>query len=302
MNISLKTIEKLYGRSIVEISPGKIIAQNDWRRTPRTPFDEFCTDQIKGCEITEKDITKEIIEVIQKAWTDLEMSFQNCELMQGKKVLKFKSPIEANRYAKQEVLEALHSPNPFERAVITKGNTVPLMPNGSERGVRLYDFMDNRLDGNLFHGHPNGLPLSFDDFEMLHNHNRLSKIVAYNPQGEFSMLSKTNQFKHLFERELDQLNNKFTKKQIENAIEEQNAPKSLLDTYYRLLNFREDNLEMFTNNNEKFQAIFAQENENLYNAMQSFGYTQSNARAIHKFWQEYAEKLGLSYKTNYGYL
>lgn len=111
----------------------------------------------------------------------------------------FNSTKELFQYAKSRCLEGIHSPQPYEHAVIvdTKKNRVIAEYKGDENSCRMRDLPFLDLDEKntvIFHGHPVDYPLSTTDLKTLIE-SKVSCNVAINPEGEFSLAYKRNNFR-----------------------------------------------------------------------------------------------------------
>ena len=101
--------------------------------------------------------------------------------------INFQSEEIAFNYAKNCVMKALKSENPYERGLLIKDRTIVADVHGVKNQVRFPDDID--LTGLIMvHGHPENTPISLGDAQLLVS-NGMKKIVAYNNNGEFSSLS-----------------------------------------------------------------------------------------------------------------
>lgn len=110
----------------------------------------------------------------------------------------FNSTKELFQYAKSRCLEGIHSPQPYEHAVIvdTKKNCVIAEYKGDANSCRMKDLSALDLDEKntvIFHGHPVNYPLSTADLRTLID-SKVSCNIAINPNGEFSLAYKRNGF------------------------------------------------------------------------------------------------------------
>ena len=110
----------------------------------------------------------------------------------------FKSTKELFQYAKSRCLEGIHNSQPQEHAVIvdTKKNRVIAEYKGDANSCRMNDLSTLDLDEKntvIFHGHPVNYPLSTADLRTLID-SKVSCNIAINPDGEFSLAYKRNNF------------------------------------------------------------------------------------------------------------
>lgn len=110
----------------------------------------------------------------------------------------FASTKELFQYAKMRCLNALHSNEPYEHAIVadTKKNKIIAEYIGDRNSCSLEDLPFLELDKEhtiIFHGHLKELPLSSTDLKTLINSNTFCN-VAFNPKGEFSLAYKTKDF------------------------------------------------------------------------------------------------------------
>lgn len=111
---------------------------------------------------------------------------------------KFNSTKELFQYAKSRCLDGIHSPQPYEHAVVvdTKKNRVIAEYKGDANSCRMNDLPALDLDEKntvIFHGHPVSYPLSTADLYTLID-SKASCNIAINPEGEFSLVYKRNDF------------------------------------------------------------------------------------------------------------
>lgn len=220
----------------------------------------------------------------------------------------------ARDYAQQKILAALHSDNPHEYMVIIDKNTNKILgeykgdKDHVSAGIEAYDFPDNAI---CIHGHPtylteNGInystPLSFSDFKGL-NMNQ-SECTAINPNGEYSTLIKKTDFKELppglmkyyegvhmdmvygdlFEKNKHQLHPLVADcENISQLFDKVKQLKEMGITKEQAMEIKESILKVFPENYESVLDL-------------------NMIKNIHKFWQKYADEMGLIYKTNYSYL
>ena len=100
--------------------------------------------------------------------------------------INFQTKESAYNYAKNCVMKALKSENPYERGLVIKGNTIVADVHGSQNEIRFADELD--LWGTtIVHGHPDNTPISLGDAPLIVS-NRAKKMVAINKNGEYSSL------------------------------------------------------------------------------------------------------------------
>lgn len=108
--------------------------------------------------------------------------------------INFQTTWAAQNYARTKVLQALNADVPFERAVILKKNTVISEVDGGLVNIDQSKLKKINLSGTtFFHGHPEfygqALPVSLQDF-LTQAGNKIKRMVAFNKDGEYSMLSE----------------------------------------------------------------------------------------------------------------
>lgn len=228
----------------------------------------------------------------------------------------------ARKYAKERAVCALHSDEPYEHLVIIdkKSHKIFGEYKGDEFQVSAgFDQLHFPKSCSVIHGHPASYkcgdkslstPISFDDFGHMFRH--CDDIIAFNKNGEFSLLMKTPKFKAIDKKQMalyeaehvfymypeilgaltDRLPKEFhgitTIKQLAAKIKELKSTGKYsaeeLQSKYK------------TVAQELQQEIQKIESENEFD----IGYEQ--IKGIHRFWQDYADELGVVYKTNYSYL
>lgn len=220
----------------------------------------------------------------------------------------------ARDYAQQKILAALHSDTPHEYMVVIDKNTNKILgeykgdKDHVSAGIDAFDFPDNAI---CIHGHPtylteNGVnystPLSFSDFKGL-NMNQ-SECTAINPDGEYSTLIKKPDFKELppglmnyyeglhmdmvygdlFEKNQHHLHPLVADcEKISQLFDKVKQLKEMGITKEQAMEIKESVLKVFPKNYEAVLDL-------------------NMIKNINKFWQKYADEMGLIYKTNYSYL
>lgn len=142
-------------------------------------------------------------------------------------------------------------------------------------------------DSILMHGHTkikNGkemtLPVSFQDFKTLHKLG-LTKIIAYNSKGQYSMLEKAENFRKLSETEMKDFRNSF----IKNLLDK--SPKDKVDEIRKL--------KEYVNQNPDAQSIKAE----IADRLTALQYLEGADKIVDSFWKENASKVGLKYVNTY---
>ena len=207
----------------------------------------------------------------------------------------FDNKSDAMQYAKRKITKALNDSNyPHEYLVyVGEDNEILGEFDGNNSEVHgnllFYDRLKKQLLGYKYtslHGHPehNGYssPLSFNDFEILNNDESLNEIVAFNKNGEKSILRKKDNFKKL----------------------DNETIKSMLQDYRNKL-IEESKINM----PEKWNQV----GKSIKNDFCNYTYTEEHViieyqqslegiKCIHNYWKNIAPKYNLEYKTNYSYL
>ena len=236
--------------------------------------------------------------------------------------INFQSKESAYNYAKNCVMKALKSEEPYERGLVIKGNTIVADVHGVKNEVTFADDLD--LWGTtIVHGHPDNTPISLGDAPMLLC-NGARKMVAINKNGEFSSLkyipfriSKLfnflpNRLKYYIEqayaygnlahmkRATNKIRVKINKEvgldNIEREIKTiyKNADKSLKKI---IRQWDEDVSQNVTGDTSKFPAsirpLFDKANELFKKTV------PKQSKYAHELWQKNAQDFDMVYETNY---
>lgn len=118
--------------------------------------------------------------------------------------INFQSPEAAMNYAKNTVLQALHCPRPYEKAVLVSDRRVLSQSIGTAEHVEIGSIPDNiKSKVKIIHGHPDILgtgkttPVSIQDYSVFSSNKAFSEIIAYNSKGEYSKLKRIESPKEL---------------------------------------------------------------------------------------------------------
>ncbi len=211
---------------------------------------------------------------------------------------RFDTRKDAIDYAKVRIVEALNNDTPYEHLVnINNANNEILAEfKGNDKEVKgvlsLADLVKIIYQGKgytMLHGHPengNGLtnPLGFQDFTTLIENEHNTEVTAINRYGEVSGLRKTNDFTPLNEEQINDINNKIIDILTNSfRITQPKLYNKIIETYQQST----DSLEK-EQLSQKFDSIVLLQDSTLY-----------TNKYIHKFWKEYAPKLGLEYFTTF---
>ena len=220
----------------------------------------------------------------------------------------------ARGYAQKKVLKALHSDNSHEYMVVINKNTNNILgeykgdKDSVSAGLDALDFPDNVV---VIHGHPtyyteNGVkystPISFSDFKGL-NRNQ-SECTAINPDGEYSTLIKKADFKEL-SPEMIKYYEGLHMDMVYGDLFEKNKHKlhPLLADCERISQLFNKVKQLKEQGMTKEQVIELKESMlSLFPKNYEDALDLNMLKNIHKFWQKYADEMGLIYKTNYSYL
>lgn len=213
----------------------------------------------------------------------------------------FNSYDEAFEYSKKKIMAPLHSKNPYEYMTIidSKTNTVISEFKGTARNVfedKLNIIRLKETKAKALHGHPGNPPVSYGDLGYINNKANLDEIVAFNPQGEFSLIRKTKKYKELSSSELTSLNLQSAMNVLK-TIKPNSPAANMIKQNDELKGFFQLSQKRKLSTNEKKRFI-----ELLDDPIFEQAKTIEGSRAIHNTWKSIAEKLGLKYETNYSYL
>lgn len=197
-------------------------------------------------------------------------SHENILLKIYKPLKSFHSNKEAFQYAKQNVIEALNSSQPYEKLIVVDGKYIMREKNGDFDNVGLdkISLMILPKTSKLIHGHPDFMPISFSDYEGLVEYNP-NEIIAFNEKGELSSLTKKKNFSQEYIDNLSKYRQKYYIEVLDmdaNKVNDMEYVRNFLNKYYK--------------NQVKPEVI----------------------KKIHQFWENYANELGVIYKTNYSNL
>jgi hypothetical protein len=191
---------------------------------------------------------------------------------------------------KAECVDALRCSTPYEKMFLLdeKNNTIISKIIGEEKNCGISNSILNKINSNTIalHGHPAffsdiSAPVSFQDFKLL-NSCELKKIIAYNKNGEFSLLQKSPQYKALQKSEFRKLENTYLETLLDYLPTKSKAEVK-------------DYLNKYKKSGEKENLV------QILNTMNDFQLTKDGAKATHAFWQTHAQEANLIYKTNYNF-
>ena len=227
------------------------------------------------------------------------------------KEIGFSSLKSARQYAKSRAIEALKCVDPHERLVILDKTSHKIIKEveGNKHSVNPAGVLIPQ-NTSYVHGHPtiaiaNGktiaTPISFQDFKAI-NEKNVKDIIAFNESGEFSALMKKADFQQLSEEQINYYQN------IHNvyAFYEKNLIKRISKKFPKKLQNCQSFQELKNNflelrkkglNLEKILKMLENCNDIIKNSI-----GKHESKGIHKFWKDYADELGVIYKTNYTYL
>lgn len=202
--------------------------------------------------------------------------------------------------ARDFVMKSINAPKPKEGMVIINNGKIIQSKVCDERSGIVTDkkvlklLKDAKNSGVIVHSHPktsygNTMPVSFTDFETLNKFQGLKSIYAIDTDGRYSMLKKTGK-------------DKISDSAMENILENQ-----YLTGYANWMNKIDDPecrdfvdlykyLKYEFNGTEKQKLELLDEFSKLQDSIDDAGYA---AGYVDSFWKKYADKLGVSYKTNF---
>lgn len=107
-------------------------------------------------------------------------------------IINFQTSEAAENYVKTRCIAALSIPNPFERGILTRDNQILAEVDGDFASVDMTQYIGKMEGANFFHGHTRlrnnpELPLSLSDYLIMVSQ-KLKKVVAFNKNGEYSIL------------------------------------------------------------------------------------------------------------------
>ena len=226
-------------------------------------------------------------------------------------VFEFRSLKSARKYAKDKSIDAIQSKNPFERLVVIDKDTKRIVTeidgnrnNVSTKGLSIPN------NASMVHGHPTlntmpktsvATPISFNDFAVLNK--KGSDIIAFNSAGEFSMLAKKPNFKPLSKEQINYYGKIHSTYVVyENNLIQRIASKLPL-IFQDCKSLQEIKLVM-----KELETKFGLSKKQVLQMVAKCEQVIKDniglgeVKGIHKFWQDYADELGVVYKTNYSYL
>lgn len=220
--------------------------------------------------------------------------------------ISFQSSDSALNYAKNQVMEALKSKKPYEKAVIVKDNMIKGVSIGNENHVELPHISTEKC--TIIHGHPagknNSPPISFQDGQqILGIYSKYDAVVAYNTAGEYSYLKRlpisSAPQKTQFGK-VEDLNKSSTSKTDHKIISNTKVSLKLQETSRRREEFI--NFILGKKIKEYHKAIECGDKELIKKLLLDAQDSPEGILKIHQFWMKFANKYGLEYKTNYSYL
>ena len=266
-------------------------------------------------------INKDIINKIRTQQLKTDFSFRDLNLLPWATSIRPKNYIEplqkefkglkqVRKYAKDNSIDALKSENPFEHLVIIDKDTKRIVTeidgkqSVSTKGLSIPD------NASMVHGHPTlktmqgtsvATPISFNDFGVLNKNG--SDIIAFNTAGEFSMLAKKPNFKPLSKEQFyyyGQIHSTYIV--YENNLIPRIASK--LPLIFQDCKSRQEIKLIMKELETKFGLNRKQIQQIKAKCMQVVkdNIGLGEVKGIHNFWQDYADELGVIYKTNYSYL
>lgn len=239
-----------------------------------------------------------------------EISASSLGWIRPDKTIKFSTTKAAYNYAKNAVVKALNLANPYEKSVVVNGKTILSETNGTRNRCSI----PLSSKGTFIHGHPDtygkGKAFSFSalDYQAFMENDKLTGAIVYNSVGEVSAMRKTSQ-KGLVGKLITKFVPDETYQQIKicSRIGSANAAyntKILADTKGAVklkLNKLSIQLKKAIIKGDTQKATqLEKEWSELYNKeVEKATHSESIALSIHKFWQNYANRLGIEYASNF---
>ena len=219
---------------------------------------------------------------------------------------------QARAYGKERAIKAIEGDNPYEHMVVIDKNTNKVTGEykGNENNVNISLFESSRFPHNssIEHGHrvicningkPATTPVSWPDYTFLSA--KGEDIIAFDINGRFSMLAKNPNFKPLT---VEQLKEYEYLHRCYMYPEEKYLPEILK---YLPKEFQE--IKSYKELKEKVQKLTELGDltldikQNLREASKKLNIIgEEQLRGIDQFWKDYADELGVIYKTNYEWL
>ena len=224
----------------------------------------------------------------------------------------FRGLKQARAYGKERAIKAIEGDNPYEHMVVIDKNTNKVAGEykGNENNVNISLFESFRFPHNssIEHGHriicninskPATTPVSWPDYTFLSA--KGEDIIAFDINGRFSMLAKKPNFKPLTVKQLKEY------EYLHRCYmypEEKYLPEILK---YLPKEFQE--IKSYKELKEKAQELselgklthdIKQKLQEASKKLNIIG--EEQLRGIDKFWKDYADELGVIYKTNYEWL
>ncbi len=200
----------------------------------------------------------------------------------------FDSKKDANDYAVKKIVRALKSEHPYEYLVYIDDTNNDIL--GEYKGSKgevfgnltYFDYLRTRLPGinySVIHGHPTdslySTPISFPDFIVLNEKSAIKKVSAININGEYSSLTKSDNYKQIDNDKIcDMVNHLWNELIIQSK---QQMP-------------------------EKWKQIDVNNEFSVKELVCKYQKTLEGIKFIHNYWTKNAPKLNLVYETNYSYL
>ena len=223
----------------------------------------------------------------------------------------FKGLKQARQYAKERCMPyAFGTETPQEYLVVIdkKTNSIAGEFEGDSHHVTIPFGFKTPKNASYVHPHPINTtdgsrvstPISLPDFVQL-NKTEAEDIIAFNADGEFSLLMKKPNFKRLTEEEIEELeiamrNYIMPEKEFISAIIPK-LPKEFRGiTTYKQLKAKIQELKKSGLYSDELRQK-CQETEKTFRKI-----GMAEIRAVHQFWLDFGDKLGIIYRTNYSYL
>lgn len=226
------------------------------------------------------------------------------------KTIRFSTTDAAYNYAKNTVVKALNSPNPYEKSVVVNGKTILSEVNGSKNKC----LVPLGSKGTWIHGHPDfcgkrkAFPFSALDYQTFMGNDKLTGAIIYNSAGEASAMRKKSPkgllgklvTKLIPDEKYQQIKTQsrigyassgYNSKLLANTDKKTKIKLDKLTIQKQIANAKGD---------IKKATQLVKEWSELYNKeVEKATHSESIAISIHKFWADNASRLGIEYASNF---
>ena len=269
---------------------------------------KFVKETSQSQDIEKVELKKRVSELFSQIFNGGYKSRNRIEPIQTD----FKGLKQARNYGKERAIMALKEPEPYEHMVIINKKTNKVI--GEYKGTKDKCYMENAEALSLpeaisiEHGHPSSYringksvstPISWPDYMMISK--KGEDIIAFDINGNFSMLIKKPNFKQLTKEQREYYEymhrcymypeQEYLPKFLKHLPKEFQDIKSYKEVKIRIEELKESG-KLTEDIKNKIKE--ASEELNVIGEEQLFG--------IDRFWRDFGDELGVIYKTNYEWL